>query len=368
VNGSLYEAVADLPLEIGSVGLRRRSRDTSSGFERVSTTFRLRGAGELGRGEDVTYDAPDHDALFAAPESDPRTPADGLGFSAALTGEWTFGAFSEHLESVELFPTAEPEQKTGYAYRRWAVESAALDLALRQADTDLASRLGREREPVTFAASTRLGGEEEALGADAAERVHDIVERVPGIGFKLDPTGAWSDDLAAALPGERVRVLDLKGLYEGTEVDNPADPEFYEWVLETFPEAVIEDAAVTPETRPLLEGEAERLSWDYPVTGVEAVEDLPFEPRWLNVKPSRFGSLESLSETLEWARERDVSLYAGGQFELGVGRDQLHALAALFYPEGPNDAAPVAFNDPAVPERLPGTPLAPSAAPRGFEF
>ncbi|UIP00930.1 hypothetical protein Hbl1158_06110 [Halobaculum sp. CBA1158] len=359
---TLYRAIADLPLTVESVGLRRRARDTSSGFERVSTTVRLRGEGELGRGEDVTYDAPDHDALFADPERDPRTPADGLGFEAALSGEWTFREFSSHLDEVDLFPAGEPERKTGYPYRRWAVESAAMDLALRQSDTDLASILDRGRDPVSFAASTRLGD------PPTADRVTGIAERVPGIGFKLDPTDDWTDAVVEDLPTEQVRVLDLKGLYEGTEVDQEPDAEFYEWVLESFPNAVIEDPAITDETRHVFEGEEHRVSWDYPITGVESVEDLPWEPEWLNVKPSRFGTLESLSDTLEWARERDVTLYGGGQFELGVGRDQLHALASVFYPDAPNDIAPGAFNDPEVPDRLPATPLAPSAAPRGFEF
>ena len=42
-------------------------------------------------------------------------------------------------------------------YRRWAFESAALDLALRQAGTSLAAALGREARPVTFVVSLRLG-------------------------------------------------------------------------------------------------------------------------------------------------------------------------------------------------------------------
>ncbi|WP_225917786.1 hypothetical protein [Halobaculum rubrum] len=363
---TLYRAIADLPLTIESVALRRRARDTSSGFERVSTTFRLRGDGELGRGEDVTYDAPDHDALFANPERDPRTTAESVDFADAFVGDWTFREFSNRLDDVNLFPKGEPDRKTGHPYRRWAVESAATDLALRQSDTDLASILGRERAPVSFAASTRLGdGDGDPPTAD---RVTAIAERVPGIGFKLDPTDDWTDEVVADLPTEQVRVLDLKGLYEGTEVDQEPSAEFYEWVLESFPNAVIEDPAITDETRGVFEGEEHRVSWDYPVTGVASVEDLPWEPEWLNVKPSRFGTLESLSDTLEWARERDVTMYGGGQFELGVGRDQLHALASVFYPDGPNDVAPGAFNDPAVPERLPATPLAPSAAPRGFEF
>ncbi|MFC7098241.1 hypothetical protein [Halobaculum marinum] len=359
---TLFRALADLPLTVESAGLRRRSRDTSSGFERVSTTVRLRGAGELGRGEDVTYDAPDHDALFADPGRDPRTPADGVDFLDAFAGEWTVREFSAHLDNVDLFPMGDPERETAHHYRRWAVESAAADLALRQSDTDLASLLDRDRDPVTFAASTRLGD------PPTADRVTAIAERVPGIEFKLDPTPEWTDEVVAALPTSQVRVLDLKGLYEGTEVDVEPDADFYQWVLDSFPNAVIEDPAITDETRHVFEGEAHRVSWDYPITGVDSVEALPWEPEWLNVKPSRFGTIESLSDTLEWAREHEVTLYGGGQFELGVGRDQLHALASVFYPDAPNDVAPGVFNLPAVSDRLPGTPLAPRAAPRGFEF
>lgn len=51
---------------------------------------------------------------------------------------------------------------------------------------------------------------------------------------------------------------------------------------------------MTDATRPVLDGAADRVAWDHPVTGVDAVESLPWEPRWLNVKPSRFGSVRSL--------------------------------------------------------------------------
>ncbi|QLG26185.1 hypothetical protein HUG10_00915 [Halorarum halophilum] len=363
---ALYDAVADLPVTVESVALRRRARDTSSGFERVTTTFRLRGGGELGRGEDVTYDAPDHDALYDDPEAATDGAAAADGDAAAdfseLLGEWTFAEFSDHLDDADLFPRGDPERMTARPYRRWAVESAALDLALRRADTDLGTVLGRDRDPVRFVASTRLGD------PPSLDRVNTISERVPGVEFKLDPTSDWSDAVFEGLPVERVRILDLKGLYEGTDVDQEPDPAFYERVVSAFPEAVLEDPNLTDETRRIFEGEEDRVSWDYPITGVGSVDALPFEPRWLNVKPSRFGTIESLFETLEWAAERDVSLYGGGQFELGVGRSHLHLLASLFYPDGPNDVAPGTYNDHEVPARLPASPLAPSAAPRGLDF
>ena len=42
-------------------------------------------------------------------------------------------------------------------YRRWAYESAALDLALRQNGMSLHEALGREPRPVNFVVSLRLG-------------------------------------------------------------------------------------------------------------------------------------------------------------------------------------------------------------------
>jgi hypothetical protein len=342
---SLYDAVADLPLTVEGHERTRRERDTSSDFTRVTTTFALSGAGETGRGEDVTYDTPDHDALA---EADPDF--------AAFEGEWTFDGFSDALDEIDLFPEP-PERGTARHYRRWAVESAALDLACKQAGRTLGEVLDRSYDPLRFVVSTRLGEQ----GFDRIEQLLDVN---PGAEFKLDPTDDWNAALVERLAETgRVQVLDLKGLYEGTEVDMTPDPELYRLVVEGLPDAVVEDPRLTDETRPVFEGHEARVSWDYPITGVGSVADLPFEPEWLNIKPSRFGSVRSLFDTLEYAAERDIALYGGGQFELGVGRDQIQALAALFSPEGPNDVAPGGYNDPDPDPDLPTSPLDP---PVGF--
>jgi hypothetical protein len=340
---SLYDSVADIPFRVEESDRRRRERDTSSGFLRVTTTVELSGAGETGRGEDVSYDAEDHDGFAAAA---PLTDPDGFD----LAGEWTLDSFSAALDDRDLFPTRPPERETAEHYRRWAIESAALDLALRQADASLGDVLDRSYDPVRFVVSTRLDGGDPG-------RVRDVSGDYPGTEFKLDPTGEWTSHTFAALSEFPVRVLDLKGQYEGTEVDADADPDLYERVFETFPTAVVEDPRVTPETRMLVASYADRLSWDVPITGVESVRELPFDPEWLNVKPSRFGTVESLLDTVEYAEAEGIDLYGGGQFELGVGRDQIQRLAALFYPDGPNDVAPGGYNDPDVPDGLPRSPL-----------
>ncbi|AFK20030.1 hypothetical protein E6P09_15075 [Haloferax mediterranei ATCC 33500] len=350
---TLFDRVADLPLTVESVTRDRFESDTSSDFLRKTTVFSLSGDGDVGRGEDVTYDSEDHDALADAPD-------DVFDLQGAYD---SFADFSAALDDVDLFPTKGPERETSVHYRRWALESAGLDLALRQHGTDLAAALGRERDPVRFVVSTRLGD------SPSADRIEMLLDRDPDCEFKLDPTSAWDDDLVATL-AERdcVRILDLKGQYKNTSVDQEADPALYERIISGFPDAVIEDPEFTDETRPLFDGEKSRVSWDAPITGVESVEELPFEPSWLNIKPSRFGTVESLFETIEYAEARGMSLYGGGQFELDVGRDHIQLLASVFYPDGPNDVAPRGYNLPDPPSGLPRSPLTPSNDPSGLEF
>ena len=121
-------------------------------------------------------------------------------------------------------------------YRRWAFESAALDLALRQAGQPLHEVLGREPRPVTFVVSLRLG--EPATLAPVTRRL----ELYPLLRFKLDPTASWTPSSSRELAATgAVDSVDLKGVYRGTVVDNPADPALYRRVAEGFPEAWIED-------------------------------------------------------------------------------------------------------------------------------
>ena len=367
---ALYDRVADLPLEIESVEFDSREMDTSGGFVRTTTVVTLRGPDRVGRGEDVTYERDDHEALWDARE------AGALDWD--LPGSYTLDSFSSHLDGVDLFP-ASPTRESFRNYRRWAVESAALDLALRQAETDLATALDREYNPVRFVVSTRLdgGNGDDADGGDgdgddggsspSADRVRAWLDVNPALEFKLDPTSDWERALCEELAAtDAVRVLDLKNYYEGTDVDSDPDPDLYRRVAGAFPDAVLEDAKLTDETRDALAGEEDRLSWDYPVTGVEAVEALPVEPEWLNVKPSRFGTVESLFATVAYCLERDITMYGGGQYELGPGRGQLHALASVFYPGSPNDIAPRAYNAPEPHADVPASPLDPPADPKGL--
>jgi L-alanine-DL-glutamate epimerase-like enolase superfamily enzyme len=315
---ALYEQVSGLDLEVEELATERRSLSVSSEFERVTTTVVLRGAGAEGRGEDVTYVAEEHDD-FPLPEPTARTTLDG---------------FSDAVEPLGLAD-----------YRRWAFESAALDLALRQAGLSLGEALGLEYRPVRFVVSTRL-------------EARPWLDLYPQLELKLDPTSNWSREHMQAIAATgRVRILDLKGQYRGTPVDQPADPDLYRAVAEIFPDAVIEDPALTDGTLAALAGAEDRISWDAPIHSVADIEALPWEPRWLNVKPSRFGSVRRLLDAIDYAREHGIRLYGGGQFELGVGREHIQALASLFYADAPNDVAPGVYNEGGPRPGLPQSPL-----------
>ena len=343
---STYAALAELPLRIDSYGLDRLERQVSSGFTRVTTVIRLRGGGEEGLGEDVTYDGTLH-----------PPPAD-----LPLAGSWTLDSFSERLDSLVFFPAA-PDQAAFRDYRRWGFESAALDLALRQARRSLASALEREPKPVRFVVSMRLGE-----GGSIAP-LHALLDRYPGTRFKLDPTSDWSEELVAELAATgTVDAVDLKGAYHGTVVDQPPDPVLYERVARGFPQAWIEDPALTPETEPVLEPHRDRITWDAPIHSVADVDALPFPPRTLNVKPSRFGSVRRLAEFYDVCAERGIGLYGGGQFELGPGRGQVQVLASLFHPDAPNDVAPGGYNATEPADGLPVSPYEPGPDRPGFRW
>ena len=343
---STFERVADLPLRVESYELERLEQPISPEFTRVTTQIRLRGGGEEGIGEDVTYDGAEHDRLAEQRH--------------ALEGEWTLASFSDHLGGLEFFPEP-PDMAAFRDYRRWGFESAALDLALRQAGRSLADVLGREPRSVRFVVSLRLGE------PSSLEPIRALLANYPDTRFKLDPVPDWSRELVEDLAGlGSVDVVDLKGQYSGTVVDNPADAALYRLVAEGFPDAWIEDPALTDETDPVLRPHRDRITWDAPIHSVDDIDGLPFPPRTLNIKPSRFGSIERLFATYDYCEERGTGMYGGGQFELGVGRGQIQYLASLFHAESSNDIAPGGYNLAPSEPGLPTSPLAPAADSVGF--
>jgi hypothetical protein len=319
----LYDNVKDLSLTIERV--EHEPLALPLGFmTRRTTVFHLHGAGEEGIGEDVTYEEEHHQG-FELPD---------------LAGDHTLDSFSRLVADAP-------------GYRRWGLESAALDLALRQAGVSLAAAVGREPRPVRFVVSQR--------------KVFELLAVYPDLRFKLDALDAWTDETVAELAATgAVDVVDLKGLYEGEWVDATPSAELYGRVATAFPNAWLEDPRLNGETRPVLEPHRDRLTWDFPIHSVADVDELEFPPKCLNSKPSRFGSVRNLFDFYDACEERGISVYGGGQFELGQGRSQIQHLASLFHPDGPNDVAPKEFNEGEPRPGLPLSPLPPASPEPGF--
>ena len=149
---------------------RSRSRATSSSRSsrrsHVSSRCAARSSccaasGEEGRGEEVDYD-PQAQQQFQARRNE-------LPFA----GEHT-------LDSFSLLQAGQTE------YRRWAFESAALDLALRQAGRRSARRSAASRGRVRFVVSTR---DRERAG---------LARPLPGHPLQARPDRNWTDEIVDA--------------------------------------------------------------------------------------------------------------------------------------------------------------------------
>ena len=325
---SSYDAVRALPLTIDEYELEPLEREVARGFTLRRTIVVLRGGGHEGRGEEVDYD-PAVQQRFQAREAE-----------LPLVGEHT-------LDSYSLLQAGQTE------YRRWALESAALDLALRQAGLSLGDALGREVRPLRFVVSTRV------------KNVERWLELYPELRFKLDPDRDWTDELVEPLAATgRVDTLDFKGVYRGEFGVGP-DAALYARLAAAFPDAWLEDPALTAETSAALAADRRRITWDAAIHEWSDVEALPFPPRTLNCKPSRFGSIRRLFDFYDRCEAAGIGLYGGGQFELGPGRAQIQLLASLFHADAPNDVAPSGFNAAEPVAGLPSSPLALDAGP-GF--
>ncbi len=342
-----WERVRALPLTVETCTATGLVLDTNSGFQRHTTELHLSGAGHTGSGEDVTWD------------KDRQLELRGHVTGLDLGGAFTLESFSARLDETELWPT--PPQDTAWRdYRRWAFESAALDLALRQNGLGLEETLGAALAPVHFGVS---------LGLRDFEPVAQRLAVHADMRFKLDATPDWSAELCARLAETgAVDVVDFKGAYVGTPVDVVADPALYARVLDALPDVIVEDPHDEPRVLALLRERGARVSWDAPIHSLADVDRMPLPAAALNIKPSRFGPLRRLFETYDACRTRGLPAYGGGQFELGVGRRQVQLLAGLFHPDGPNDVAPRGYHQLDLDEERPASPLRLALPAAGFDL
>ena len=229
--------------------------------------------------------------------------------------------------------------EASHDYRRWAFESAALDLALRQAGRSLADAVGREPRPVTFVSSMRFGD------PPSIEPLQPWREAYPGLRFKLDPTSDWSEELIAELAEPRRRRHrrpqgPVQGHRRRPAARSRALPARGRGVprrLDRGPGRDRRDAADPGAARgPRDLGRAHPFRPGHRERTVAAADDqhqaVALRQRQAAVRGVRL---------LRGARHRR---YGGGQWELGPGRGHIQYLASLFHPDTPNDVAPGGYN------------------------
>lgn len=319
--------------------------------ERVTALLALHGGGHTGLGEDVGLIEPGDYDTFAE-----------LARSLPLAGRWTIASFAAQLRTLPLF--AEPPQwELMRNFRTWVFESAALDLALRQAGTSLPALLGLTPRPVTYVNSLGLGD------PPSFARVGGRLATYPDMRFKVDASFLWDraliDQLAAT---GAVRTVDFKGQY-GMETGTPEQMlAMYTNVIECFPDALLEDPHDIPEVIELLQPHRARVSYDAPVTTAAALDGTAIRCGAVNVKPSRIGGVEELFKVYARCGADCLPMYGGGMGEFGVARGQIQLLASLFHPDTYNDVAPSAFNLPEPPPGIPASPLVPAQPISGFRW
>ena len=352
---------ADEHLRASSPASRSRSRATSSSrssrpsratSRALATVIHMRGGGQEGVGEDVTYDALDHVALQDA------------GPVQELAGSWTLGSFFDHVGALDLFP-AEPVRDVSRLYRRWAFESAALDLALRQQGTPLAEALGRELRPVTFVVSLRLGE------PPTLEPVRAPARSLPDAALQArpDPRVDRRADRAAGRD-RRGRLGRPEGLLQGHGGRQPAGPRAVPAGgggvprrLDRGPRHHRRDPARCS-SRTATASPGTRRSTRSPTS-----RRCPYPPKMVNVKPSRFGSVKALPDAYDYLAERGIGAYGGGQFELGPG-PRPHPVPRVAVPPGHAQRRGARRLQPRGPARraCPSSPLEPRPSATGFRW
>jgi hypothetical protein len=296
---ALAARLAALPLAVDDVGgvVAPVAIATYPGGTRPSSVVTLRGHGAAGRGEHVGWTEDEHVAFRDALASVPR-------------GRTRVEAWARAMRERVAAP-----------YARAALEAAAIDLALRQADTNLFRLADAPAAPVRYVVS--FASIDDAL-AHAA--------RHPAIELKIDVDGAGGEARYAQLAAlGRVAVLDFK--LTGTAADHAR-------ARSALPSALLEDPRLV--AAPWPPEVVARISFDAPVVSAAALAELPVRPAAVNVKPARMGGVFAALACIAQCTAAGIAVYLGGMFESGAGRTQLRTLAALFAPDGPNDIAPLA--------------------------
>ena len=252
-------------------------------------------------------------------------------------------------------------------YRRWAFESAALDLALRQAGRSLA-RGARPRAAPGHASSSRS-----RLGEPPTHRAGRRAgsPRYPGLRFKLDAharLGRRADRRSSSRPARSTRSTSRAPTRARRSTSTPTRRSTAA-IAEAFPDAWLEDPDLDrPRGARRARAPPDRITWDAPIHSVADIR---------GARRSRRG--RSTSSRRASARSRRCSPATTSARQRGIGRLRRRpvrarrrpradpVLAALFHPDAPNDIAPGGLRrarSRARPARA--SPLDPRPEPTGF--
>jgi len=303
----LAARLAALPLRVERIGCAVAPVAVPSYPDgpRPSSTLVLEGAGLAGHGEHVGWTTAAHLEFAARVGSLPLARCATIGDASALARE----------------RLAEP-------YDRAALESAAVDLALRQASTDPFTLCGAAPHPVRYVLSF-------ARTANPVARAHQELADAPGLELKVDADPQWSDTTLAGLAALGcVAVLDFK---------RSGDVTAHRRAHRLLPDALLEDPL--PGAAPWPPSLRARLALDQPISSAADVITIAEPPAAVNVKPARVGGILEALAVVAACAARGVEVYMGGMFEVGVGRTLVQTLASLLSPDGPNDVAEIARAD-----------------------
>ena len=198
----------------------------------------------------------------------PRDPAGRRPRRSRSPGAGRSPTFSEHLAALDLFPAPPTARGLRALPHAGRYESAALDLALRQAGTSPAracSGASRSR----CASSSRCA----SASRRRSSRCAAASSSTRGCASSSTRRSSWDEELIAELVATgAVDVGRLQGLLLGLDRRPAARPGALRRVAEAFPDAWIEDPALTPETDAVLAAHRERFSWDAPIHSVADIE------------------------------------------------------------------------------------------------
>ena len=264
---------------------------------------------------------------------------------------------------MSLFPEP-PQREVSQRYRTWAYESAALDLALRQAGIPLHEALGRSPQPVRFVVSLRLGE------PPTLEPLESRLRRYPGLRFKLDPTSSWDERLIGELVATgAVDSVDFKGYYSGSIVDQPADPVLYRRVAEAFPRRLDRGSGAHRGDRRGARGppRALLLGRPDPLDRGHRSAALPAEDGQHQALPA--GGPAQPARRLRLLRASGESATtAGASSSSGWAAGRTSTWPRCSTPTPPTTWPRRATTCPQPPDGLPDSPLAPAAAAVGFRW